>query len=103
MAIWAVSDELSKIVGIRRAAELVDVAVVLIVAADARHGGEIAVGRRAAGFDVETVIERRGSGAGVEHRVAREGPGLDDLIDESGQPLRFGVRGLQRIAIRQRS
>ena len=82
---------LAELVRVAGAAELIDVAIILIVAADADVVREHAVGRRAAGLDVGAVIEDRDADAEIRGGVAGKRSGLDHLIDETGESLRLGV------------
>src|SRR5580693_2164349 len=68
-----------------RAVELIEIAEILIVAADADVVGEETIRRGAADFDLQIVIERRRADAAAYRSVSRKGSGFNDLIDKAGQ------------------
>ena len=81
----------AELVGVTLTVPLIHETVVLVESADADVIAEQAIGRRAAGFDVQTMIVGRAAERRVRDPVARIRAALDDLIDEARQPLSLAV------------
>ncbi len=89
--IRAVIDDRAELVGVGGAAELIDVAVVLVVAAAGDVIGEQPVGRGPADLEIQVVIVGRAADVDLAGHEARIRSGADHLIDEAGEALALGI------------